>query len=169
MKTLDWLAHQDGLAFVPQVRNESALTSDESSYTPNFAASAVEVYEAQRLRFKVFAEEMGARLPNPESGLDVDAFDAHCEHLLVRNRADGKVVGAYRLLPPETARRIGSFYSETEFDLSRLAHLRAGMVEAGRSCVHWEHRNGPVIMLLWSGITRFMKVSDHLATPFRLA
>lgn len=157
MKTLDWLAHQEGLAFVPQVRRESALRPDASGYTLNFAASAGEVEEAQRLRFKVFAEEMGANLPNPERGLDVDAFDAHCEHLLVRNRADGKVVGAYRLLPPETARRIGGFYSETEFDLSRLAHLRGGMVEAGRSCVHWQHRNGPVIMLLWSGITRFMK------------
>ena len=126
MKTLDWLAHQEGLAFVPQVRRESALRPDASGYTLNFAASAGEVEEAQRLRFKVFAEEMGANLPNPERGLDVDAFDAHCEHLLVRNRADGKVVGAYRLLPPETARRIGGFYSETEFDLSRLAHLRDG-------------------------------------------
>ena len=89
MKTLDWLAHQDGLAFVPQVRHESALTSDESSYTFNFAASAGEVYEAQRLRFKVFAEEMGASLPNPESGLDVDAFDAHCEHLRVGAKVGG--------------------------------------------------------------------------------
>ncbi len=157
MKRLDWLAHSDGLAFVPQVRHDPVVRPEEGGYSLSFAGSASEVAEAQRLRFKVFAEEMGARLPNPESGLDVDAFDAHCEHLLVRSRADGRVVGAYRLLPPETARRIGGFYSETEFDIGRLDHLRGSMVEAGRSCVHWEHRNGPVIMLLWSGITRFMK------------
>ena len=67
------------------------------------------------------------------------------------------MVGAYRLLPPEAARRIGRFYAESEFDLARLDHLRDSTVEAGRSCVHREHRNGTVIMLLWSGITRFMK------------
>jgi putative hemolysin len=67
------------------------------------------------------------------------------------------VVGAYRLLLPEAARRVGRLYSEAEFDLARLAHLRASTVEAGRSCVHWEHRSGPVIMMLWSGVIRFVR------------
>lgn len=157
MKILDWLTHQDGLSFAPQGRREAASARTETGYTLSFATSAGEVAEAQRLRFKVFAEEMGARLPDPESGLDRDVYDAFCEHLLVRNATDGKVVGAYRLLPPEAARRVGRFYSESEFDIARLDLLRASAVEAGRSCVHWEHRNGTVIMLLWSGITRFMK------------
>ena len=157
MKLLDWLTHQEGLAFVPQVGRDGEARGADAGYSLSFATSAGEIAEAQRLRFKVFAEEMGARLPDPQEGLDRDVFDAFCEHLLVRDNANGKVIGTYRLLPPEAARRVGRFYSETEFDLARLHHLRDSTVEAGRSCVHWEHRNGTVIMLLWSGITRFMK------------
>lgn len=162
MKFLDWLAHDDGLAFAPQLGTPQARSGRparpvEANYTLSFATSAGEIEEAQRLRFKVFAEEMGARLPDPQSGLDRDVFDACCEHLLVRESDRGQVVGAYRLLPPEAARRIGRFYSESEFDLGRLALLRDKTVEAGRSCVHRDHRNGSVIMLLWSGIARFMR------------
>ena len=157
MKILDWLTHEDGLAFAPQVRREREAIRMDEGYTLSFATSPGEIAEVQRLRFKVFADEMGARLPNPDEGLDRDVFDAFCEHLLVREARDGRVVGAYRLLPPEAARRIGRFYAESEFDLARLDHLRDSTVEAGRSCVHREHRNGTVIMLLWSGITRFMK------------
>ncbi len=157
MKILDWLTHREGLSFVPHLRREAELARAETGYTLSFATSAGEVAEAQRLRFKVFAEEMGARLPDPHSGLDRDVYDAFCEHLLVREEKEGKVVGAYRLLPPEAAREVGRFYAETEFDIARLALLRESTVEAGRSCVHWEHRNGAVIMLLWTGIARFMK------------
>lgn len=157
MKMLDWMSQDEGLSFIPQLRRERAARAGESQYALSFADSPAEVAEAQRLRFKVFVEEMGARLPDAESGLDRDVFDGFCEHLLVRERDSGRVVGAYRLLPPEAARRVGRFYSEDEFDLARLAHLRDSTVEAGRSCVHWEHRNGPVIILLWAGIARFMK------------
>ena len=67
-----------------------------------------EVREAQRLRYKVFAEEMGARLTGPEPGLDADLFDPFCDHLLVRDTDTGEVVGAYRILNPSNAKRIGS-------------------------------------------------------------
>jgi putative hemolysin len=157
MKMLDWMTHREGFAFVPQLRREREAAPEASQYALSFAASPGEVAEAQRLRYKVFAEEMGARLPDAADGFDRDVFDGFCEHLLVRERDGGRVVGAYRLLPPEAARRVGRFYSESEFDLDRLAHLRDGTVEAGRSCVHWEHRNGPVIMLLWAGIARYMR------------
>jgi putative hemolysin len=157
MKILDWLTHQEGLSFAPHTRRDAEVARSETGYTLSFATSASEIEEAQRLRFKVFAEEMGARLPDPDSGLDRDVYDGFCEHLLVREEKYGKVVGAYRLLPPEAARNVGRFYSESEFDIARLDILRESTVEAGRSCVHWEHRNGTVIMLLWSGITRFMK------------
>jgi len=137
-------------------------TRTAPAYSVSFATQASEIAEAQRLRYKVFAEEMGAKLASAprhpgEAGYDIDEYDMHCEHLLVRDESDGRVVGAYRLLPPENARRIGRLYSESEFDLTRLAHLRGRMVEAGRSCVHWDHRNGAVIMLLWAGIARYMK------------
>ena len=129
-----------------------------------------EVREAQRLRHLVFAEEMGARLSPPAGtppGLDVDVFDAHCEHLLVRLvEADGEagaVIGTYRVLTPTAARRVGGLYSETEFDLTRLRPLRDKMVELGRSCVHPEHRSGGAILALWGALAEFM-VRNRLHT-----
>jgi len=95
-----------------------------------------EIKEAQRLRYKVFAEEMGAKLPMNAEGLDVDEFDAYCDHLLIRDQDSLKVVGTYRVLPPHKAQEIGRLYSDSEFDLSRLDHLRPKLVELGRSCVH---------------------------------
>lgn len=122
-----------------------------------------EVREAQRLRYDVFAGEMGARLTTPIPGHDVDLFDSYCEHLLVRNVQTQQVIGTYRVLTPAQARRIGSTYSDTEFDLTRLRSLRPRMVELGRSCVHAEHRHGGVIMALWGALADFM-VRNQLDT-----
>ena len=135
------------------------------SYTVRFARTPSEVREAQRLRWNVFAGEMGARLDSREPGIDRDIFDAHCRHLLVRDESRSEVVGTYRVLAPEAARRIGCYYAESEFDLTRLRNLRPGMVEVGRSCIHPDHRGGAVIALLWSGLARYMLANRyaHLA------
>ncbi len=116
-----------------------------------------EVREAQRLRYRVFAGEMGARLQSPLAGHDIDLFDDFCEHLLVRDAATQEVVGTYRVLTPAQAKRIGSTYSDTEFDLTRLRSLRERMVETGRSCVHPEYRQGGVILALWGALAGFMQ------------
>jgi putative hemolysin len=122
-----------------------------------------EVRAAQRLRYQVFAREMGARLSNLLPEHDIDLFDDYCEHLLVRDEATQEVIGTYRVLTPAQARRVGSTYSDTEFDLTRLRGLRSRMVELGRSCVHAEHRHGGVIMALWTALGEFM-VRNHLDT-----
>ena len=115
-----------------------------------------EVREAQRLRYQVFALEMGATLPKTVPGHDIDLFDDYCEHLLVRDPASGHVIGTYRVLTPTQAKRAGSTYSDIEFDLVRLRFLRERMVELGRSCVHAEHRHGGVILALWGALAEFM-------------
>lgn len=74
-----------------------------------------EVREAQRLRFEVFAAEMGARLTTPVPGHDVDLFDDYCEHLLVRDAQSLQVIGTYRVLTPAQAKRVGGTYSDTEW------------------------------------------------------
>ena len=127
----------------------------------SWAMHADEIKEAQRLRYKVFAEEMGARLPVNEDGLDIDEFDAYCDHLLVRDPETLRVIGTYRVLAPHKAAEIGRLYSDSEFDLSRLNHLRPKMVEVGRSCVHQDYRSGAVIMALWSGLGQYMKQHQY--------
>lgn len=138
-----------------------AQTRSKPRLGVSLARDSGEVREAQRLRYKVFAEEMGAQLTAREAGVDEDMFDAYCDHLLVRDNDSGEVIGTYRILPPHRAKQIGGYYSEQEFDFTRLAHLRPGMVEIGRSCVHPDYRGGAVITLLWSGLADYLRVRDY--------
>lgn len=115
-----------------------------------------EIREAQKLRYRIFAEELGARLPTRLPGIDIDLYDPYCEHLIVRDEANGRIVGTYRILSPQSAKRTGGYYSENEFDLTRLQLLREGMVEIGRSCIDPDYRSGGTIALLWSGLAHYM-------------
>ncbi|MCG2584280.1 GNAT family N-acetyltransferase [Massilia sp. TS11] len=133
------------------------LRAASPKLTISLASTEDEVREVQRLRYQVFIEDMGlSALANPER-LDRDEFDAVCDHLLVRESESLRVVGTYRLLNPAAARRLGRLYSENEFDLGRLNHIRARLVEAGRACIHPDFRGGSVIMLLWSGLADYMR------------
>ncbi|WP_348694317.1 GNAT family N-acyltransferase [Duganella fentianensis] len=123
----------------------------------SMASTPEELREVQRLRYKVFIETLGLTSLMREDGLDSDEFDEHCDHLIVRDSASLKVVGTYRLLSAARARKLGRVYSEGEFDLGRLNHLRGRMVEAGRACIHPDYRGGSVIMLLWSGLAEYMR------------
>lgn len=126
----------------------------------SLAHSADETREAQRLRYRVFAGELGAKLPTRNPGVDEDIYDPFCEHLLVRDDKSGEIVGTYRILSPDNARRVG-YYSENEFDLTRLHHLRPQMVEIGRSCVHPDYRSGATITLLWAGLAKYMLDNNY--------
>ena len=133
-----------------------------------WASSEEEVREAQRLRYRIFAGEMGAQLPSPSGAppeLDIDRFDPFCDHLLVRAIVPGQeprktLVGTYRVLAPSAARRAGGFYTDTEFDLTPLSQLRARAVELGRSCVHPSWRSGAVIMALWTALGDYMRTRE---------
>ncbi|HEU4375427.1 MAG TPA: GNAT family N-acyltransferase [Telluria sp.] len=145
-------------------------------FEASWADSEAEVREAQRLRYAIFVDEMGARLAPPAgtpAGIDADHFDRHCDHLLVRVRErgseePGQLVGTYRVLGPDGARRAGACYTEGEFDLAPLAPLRAGAVELGRACVHADWRSGGVILSLWSELGTYM-VERGLHTMFGCA
>lgn len=141
----------------------SAVQHKRTRFEVVWASDENEVRLAQRLRYRVFAVEMGARLsppPGSPPGHDIDMFDPYCEHLLVRApRCDGDpglVVGTYRVLTPAAARRVGGLYSDTEFDLTRLRPLRPKMIELGRSCVHPDWRSGGAILALWGALGEFM-------------
>ena len=132
------------------------VAKNRSGLIVQWAKHQDEVREAQRLRYSVFATEMGARLKDSIPGHDIDLFDDFCEHLIIRDDVTQQVIGTYRVLTPVQAKRIGSTYSDLEFDLTRLRTYRERMVELGRSCVHPEHRHGGVIMALWGALAEFM-------------
>ncbi|WP_201493439.1 GNAT family N-acetyltransferase [Rubrivivax sp. A210] len=151
-----------GLPLAPPPRS-TAPSAKTPPLEAVWARHADEVEAAQRLRWRVFTQEMGARLsppPGTPEGVDADLFDAHCEHLIVRtvetDDSPAEVVGTYRVLTPAAAKRLGGLYSDTEFDLVRLARLRPRLAELGRSCTAPAWRQGGVIMMLWSSLGSFM-------------
>ncbi len=111
---------------------------------------------AQRLRYRVFRDEMGAEIDRHD-GLDCDAFDLYCEHLIVLDRITEKVVGTYRILPPWGARRAGGLYCEQEFHIERLNPIRHELFELGRACIHPAWRDGSVLARLWQGLGRYVR------------
>ncbi|HKY09870.1 MAG TPA: GNAT family N-acyltransferase [Candidatus Binatia bacterium] len=112
-----------------------------------------EIEEAQRLRFQVFNLELNKGLRSSyDKGLDVDEFDAYCDHLIVRDLKSGEVVGTYRLMRGAQARRHIGFYSEKEFDLGRIKELDGELMELGRSCARKDFRDRALIPLMWEAI-----------------
>nr|WP_040535481.1 GNAT family N-acyltransferase [Gordonia namibiensis] len=121
-----------------------------------------DILAAQRLRYRVFADEPGFsdRIGDPATGRDADRFDEFCEHLVVRHDDHG-VIGCARLLAPPRAIAAGGWYSSTEFDLSRLAGIFSETVELGRACVHAEHRDGSVTALMWAALLQYMDLAGY--------
>jgi putative hemolysin len=128
-------------------------------YSLLIAEDAGQVAAAQRLRHRVFADELGATLHTTVPGHDIDDFDAVCDHLIVRDDATGEVVGTYRMLHPARAASLGRRYGDAEFDLRALRPLRDVLVEAGRACVEPAHRTGAVMNLMWAGIARYLHLN----------
>jgi len=135
------------------IRNEKPGIRYEVRVTEN----AQEILEAQRLRYEIFALEMGAKLESEHLGLDRDRFDHFVKHLIVRDTRKRKIIGYTRILTRDMANIVGGFYSSNEFDLTRIMSLHGNIIEIGRTCIHRDYRRGGTISLLWSGIARMME------------
>lgn len=134
------------------------------------ARSDADIVASQRLRYRVFYQEMHAQA-EPDAaaaGMDRDRFDPICEHLLVIKPdaapdgihvEDGELVGTYRLLRQDVAQKHGGFYTAGEFEIAPLIarNPNARFLELGRSCVLKQHRSKPVVELLWQGIWDYVR------------
>lgn len=133
-------------------------------FSVRLARDAAEVEAAQRLRYRVFVEELGGdgAMVDHAARLERDAFDEVCDHLLLRDDARAEadprdaVVGAYRLLPPEGVARAGRYYSEDEYDLSVLKASGRRLLELGRSCLLPEYRGGTAMWHLWNALAVYV-------------
>jgi len=124
-----------------------------------------EIELAQRLRFRIFCGELGAKA-NPEvmaEERDFDAFDAVCDHMLVvdtSKQGDTSIVGTYRILRRQHMQKLGRFYTESEFDIAPLKAIEGEIMELGRSCVDMEYRGRAAMQLLWRGIGAYVLLHD---------
>jgi L-ornithine Nalpha-acyltransferase len=131
------------------------------------AKTPLDLEAAQRLRYQVFYEEMGATPLSNDilRGLDSDRFDALCDHLLVIDPLlpkEQSVVGTYRLLPGSRLDDPADFYSASEFDLNPMlanGPVLNRLLECGRSCIAKGYRGNRTVQMLWRGIAAYM--ADH--------
>jgi putative hemolysin len=118
------------------------------------------IKEAQALRYRVFAKEMGAKLKTDSEGLDYDEIDSYCDHLVVYDNTQKKIVGYTRLLNQNQAQRLGRYYSQDEFNLDKILALPGRFLEIGRTCVDPDYRGGAVLTTLWSALVQYALEGD---------
>ena len=142
------------------------MTADASHFQVRLAESKNDLLSAERLRYRVFVEELGGDGPlvDHRGRFERDEFDPVNDHLiLVDTRRDAgaldQVVGVYRLLRSDQAERFGRYYCDGEYDLAPLKASRRRLLELGRSCVHADYRGGTAMFLLWNALADY--VLDH--------
>ena len=131
------------------------------------ARNQADVLAAQRLRYRVFISELGGDgdMVDHDAGLEIDRFDAYCEHLILTDRrrdagAPDHVVGVYRMMSEAGAERAGGYYSQTEFDLQALRRSGRKLLELGRSCVDARYRGSGAMFSLWNGLARYLAENE---------
>jgi len=116
------------------------------------AQGADDVLAAQRLRYLAFR---GSALAEVE-GIDSDAHDAACRHMLIEDQRSGQLVACFRLLVLPNGADIETSYSAQFYDLSRLKSFDAPMVEIGRFCIHPAHHHPDILRTAWAEVTRLV-------------
>ena len=133
------------------------LDARMGGYRIRFARSETDLEAVRRLRYAVFNVELGEGLNGAhETGLDADAFDRQCQHLMVFHEETGAVVGTYRMQTAQSARDGHGWYTAGEFEIGRLpAEILENAAELGRACVARPHRDKSVLFLLWHGLIKY--------------
>ena len=139
----------------------------DANFTTRLAETERDLRAAERLRYSVFVEELGGDGPlvDHEGRFERDRFDPHYQHLiLVDDRRDADaldhVVGVYRLLDGAGAEAIGQYYSEDEYDLTKLHQSGRRLLELGRSCLHPEYRGGMAMYHIWNALAGIVEKEE---------
>lgn len=142
------------------------MTKQSSHFQVRLARDECDVLAAERLRYRVFVEELGGDGPlvDHQGRFERDEFDGVNDHLILvdtrrERQAFDHVVGVYRLLRSDQALGFGRFYCDAEYDLSPLRASGRRLLELGRSCVDAGYRGGTAMFLLWNALADY--VLDH--------
>lgn len=141
------------------------MTQMNADFSIKLAETADEIAAAQRLRYRVFVEEMGAAADASSQafGMETDGFDAYFEHLILQDNnlaQNDNVVGVYRLLRSEVAKTGLGFYSAGEFHLDKIIDSGRNAVELGRSCVDARYRGGTAMYFLLNGLAEYVEKNN---------
>jgi len=148
--------HSSAATLVPTRPAHPRIHAEVGKYRLRLAETVADRDAVCRLRFKVFNIELGKGLEaSYETGLDTDHFDLFCEHLIVEDKTDLRIVGTYRMQSGTTAAQNLGYYSQQEFDLSPYESMRGEILELGRASIDRDHRTPEVLTLLWRGIAQY--------------
>jgi putative hemolysin len=142
-------------SFQPKVR----FSVDAGNFSIKTVETPGELEEALELRHEVFYREyQNSELP---WGLDIDDYDLMCDHLVIRDVQEKRLVGTYRLICSSFSNR---FYSQSEFNLDGFLESPGVKLELGRACVDRSYRSGIVMTLLWRGLAQYIRLvkADYL-------
>ena len=123
----------------------------------------------RQLRYDVFVTEEGAVATDEQKELheEFDEFDKFAEYMAVFH--DGKIVGTYRIIDKKAADKMGGFYTETEFNISKIKKASDNIAEMSRACVAREYRENALVMrMLWAGLSEYV-LRRRIAVLFGVA
>jgi putative hemolysin len=133
------------------------LSLRRGRYAARLAETPADLRRAQELRYLAFIQSTGASRDGTRSeGLDADAFDERCQHVLVEEVRSGALVCCFRILPLATGAEIGGSYSAQYYNLAALAEFRGPMVEMGRFCIHPDWRDPDILRVAWGAMTQLV-------------
>ncbi|MBO4582733.1 MAG: GNAT family N-acetyltransferase [Alphaproteobacteria bacterium] len=121
------------------------------------------------LRYDVFVDEEGATPTDEQKELheEFDDFDKYAEYMAVFH--NGKIVGSYRIIDKKAADKMGGFYTETEFNISKIKKASDNIAEMSRACVAHEYRENALVMrMLWAGLSEYV-LRRRIAVLFGVA
>ena len=128
-----------------------------SDYEVRLTRNKDERRQVRQLRYDVFVEEEGASATEEQRALreEYDAYDRYAEYLGVFH--NGKIVGTYRIIDRNAAEKMGGFYTENEFNISKIKNVGGNIAEMSRACVAREYRENALVMrLLWAGLGEYV-------------
>jgi len=117
--------------------------------------------QAREVAFRAAGEGTGAEV-------DLDRFDAEYVHLVLWDRHEQALAGAYRMRPVTKTTPPSALYTRTLFTFdTRLVHALAPGLELGRAFIAPSHQKRHVpLMLLWTGIARYVAAHPEIRHLF---
>ncbi|OGV35920.1 MAG: hypothetical protein A3E88_08215 [Legionellales bacterium RIFCSPHIGHO2_12_FULL_35_11] len=128
-----------------------------NAYDTEFSVLIAETQEEMDSCFALRTRYFKSDTP---SSIDRDIYDQYCCHLIVLDNATNEVVGTYRLMRYDVAKKNIGYYCETEFDLSNIKNQDLKLVEIGRLCTAAEYRHKNIVGMLWNGIYEYLDYYD---------
>lgn len=90
------------------------------------------------------------------AGLDADAFDPRCRHVLIEEAETGRLLSCFRLLNIPTRAALATSYAAQFYDLDALGGLPVPAIEIGRFCIAPGLTDPDILRLAWVALTRIV-------------